>query len=81
MQQTLGEAATGAGFGQRLQLVDAGQRGRAEHAVDALLRGEGRALQIGLRPELLGHGCSLRQKENVSVLFFTFKPNPVPPND
>jgi len=56
VEQSLGEAAGGAGLGQGLQLVDAGQRGRAEHAVDALLGGEGGALQVGLRTQLLGHG-------------------------
>ena len=70
VEQSLGEASGGAGLGQGLQLVDAGQRRRAEHAVDALLRGEGGALQVGLRTQLLGHGRALvpahRERETVS---------------
>jgi hypothetical protein len=38
--------------------------------VDALLRGEGGALQVGLRTQLLGHGRALvpahRERETVS---------------
>lgn len=44
VEQAFGQPASGAGFGQGLQFVDAGQRSSAKHAVDALLRGEGRTL-------------------------------------
>lgn len=40
VEESFGEAAGGAGLRERLQLVDAGQGGGAENAVDALLRGE-----------------------------------------
>lgn len=60
VQQSLGEAAGGAALGQRLQLVDAGHGGRAEHTVDALLRGERRALQVGLSTQLLGQSRTLK---------------------
>lgn len=61
VQQSLGEAAGGAALGQRLQLVDAGHGGGAEHAVDALLRGERRALQVGLSAQLLGQSRPLKK--------------------
>lgn len=40
VEKSFGEAAGGAGLGEGQQLVDAGHRRGAEHAVDAFLRGE-----------------------------------------
>lgn len=37
VEKSFGEAAGGAGLRERLQLVDAGHRSRAEHTVDAFL--------------------------------------------
>lgn len=56
VQESLGEAAHGAGLVRGLHFADAGLSRRTEDAVDALLRREGGALQVGLGSELLGHG-------------------------
>lgn len=56
VQESLGEAAVGAGLVGRLELVHACQSRSTEDAVDALLGREGRALQVRFSSQLLGQG-------------------------
>lgn len=56
VQESLGEAAVGAGFVGRLEFVHACQSRSTEDAVDALLRREGRALQVRFCSELFSQG-------------------------
>jgi len=60
VEQSFGQAAGGAWLGEGLQLVDAGHRCGAEHAVDAFLRGERWALQVSFHAQLLGHSRTLQ---------------------
>lgn len=64
VEESFGEAAGGARLWERLQLVDAGHRRGAEHAVDAFLRGERRALHVGLGSQLLGQSGALQETES-----------------
>lgn len=60
VQESLGEASCGAFGGLRGGFAEADAGHGPEDAVDAFLRGEGRALQVALGSQLLGHGAALQ---------------------
>lgn len=74
MEESFGEAAGGAVLWEGLELVHAGHRCGAEDAVDAFLRGERRAFQVGLCAQLLRQSRTLRSKRGLVVSAFNTRP-------
>lgn len=63
VEKSFGEATGRARLREGLKLVDACHRRGAEHAVDALLRGEGWTFQVSLCTQLLGQSRTLQKTD------------------
>lgn len=70
MEESFGETAGGAVLWEGLELVHASHRCGAEDAVDAFLRGERRAFQVGFRAQLLCQSRTLQGKNGLDVSTF-----------